>query len=262
MTLKSKGVLIPYSKSKDLDYARLAELSARLAEHYLGVPASVVEVQPVQTQVRWFKYEHESDPTRVEWNNSGRYQAFDISPYDETLLLDSDYFIQHDGLANWFGSDHDFVCHNNSWDVTGQNQFAPDRFVSANGFEMRWATVVYFKKNAHSERIFETWRNVHRNYAYYSNLLGFMGTPFRNDYAMSIAHQVCNGYANIGTIPYGLPALSTTDSVLDYNDRRWLLQYRMRNQKWNVIRYTGDLHAMNKPNILQSEIYTKLWNSV
>ena len=88
------------------------------------------------------------------------------------------------------------------------------------------------------------------SYEYYAELFGFTKRPFRNDFAMSIAHQICNGYANSGTFNYALPALSSSDSVLDYNDGRWLLKYQYK-ESHNVLRYTGDLHVMNKRSLLE-----------
>jgi len=47
VTLKSKGVLLLYSENSQLDYKRLAELSARLAEYYLDVPSTIVKLDVV-----------------------------------------------------------------------------------------------------------------------------------------------------------------------------------------------------------------------
>ena len=251
MTLKSKGILILYSESAQLDYLRLSELCARLAEKHLGVPSTVVKIEPKQKNFRTFRYPN-GELEGTEWNNIGRYSAYDLSPYDETILLDSDYIVQSDTLANYFGCDHDFVCHNSSWDVSGNDVFRHDRFLQngGNGFEMRWATVCYFKKSKHAQKIFDTWRMVYENYLYYSKLFGFKPAPFRNDFALSIAHQLCNGYANTATFDYALPALSSSDSVLDYANGRWLLKYQYK-ESHNVVRYTGDLHVMNKRSLLE-----------
>jgi hypothetical protein len=123
--------------------------------------------------------------------------------------------------------------------------------MTQNWFEMRWATVVYFKKSERAKRIFDAWRMVYENYAYYADLFGFSKSPFRNDFAMSIAHQICNGYTNISTFDYALPALSSSDSVLDYANGRWLLKYQYK-ESHNVVRYTGDLHVMNKRSLLEA----------
>ena len=248
MTSLSKGVLILYSESAQLDYKSLSDTCARLAEKHLDVPASVIEITPTQRNFRTFRYPN-GELEGTEWNNIGRYDALNLSPYDETILLDCDYIVQNNNLANYFGSDHDFICHNHSWDVTGNNLFRHDLYMTLNWFEMRWATVCYFRKTEHTKRLFDLWRSVYENYEYYANLFGFSKKPFRNDFALSIAHQICGGYANTGTFNYDLPALSSSDSILDYNNGRWLLKYEYRDSH-NVIRYTGDLHVMNKRSLL------------
>ena len=261
MILKSKGVLLLYSENKKLNYKRLADLSARLAECYLDVPVSIIEVKSTQKNIRTFRYDDGIET--IEWNNVGRYDAYNLSPYDETLLIDTDYFVQNSNLANYFGSFHNFLCHNTSWDISGNNVSRHDKFLTSggNGFEMRWATVIYFKKSKHSKFIFDTWRNVCENYDYYSDLIGFKPTPFRNDYALSIAYQICNGYTNNNTFVNLLPALSSTDSVLDYRNKNWLVKYKLK-QSYNILRYSGDLHVMNKKCILDTDLYDKLWKSV
>ena len=55
---------------------------------------------------------------------------------------------------------------------------------------------------------------------------------------MSIAHQLVNGYTNINTFEFEMPALSTTDSVIDYGSA-WLVKYRYKDSH-NVLRYKGD----------------------
>lgn len=260
MTLKSRGVLILYSESNQLDYKRLADLCARLAEHYLKVPVTIIKLTPDKKGRRVFKYEN-LELVTTEWNNGGRYSAYDLSPYDETLLIDADYFIQNDNLANYFGSDHDFLCHNKSWDVTSLGQLRGDESMAGNGFKMRWATVCYFKKSDHAKNIFSMWEKVANDYEYYSKLVGFALAPFRNDFCLSIAHQTCSGYSNVDTFPHDLPSASTVNKIIDYGNKNWLILYSNRN-KHNVIRYSGDLHVMNKRCILETDLYDKLWNSI
>lgn len=257
---KKQGILILWSPSDHINYERLAYLCGRLANRYLKVPIHIEAINPEQKNSRTFRWDNE-DLQTVEWNNIGRFNAYDISPFEETILIDSDYFVQNDNLANYFGSTYDFVCHSNSWDISGNDVFRHDKFLSLNRFEMRWATVVYFKKSKHAENIFTAWKTVYENYEYYSKLFGFRRHPYRNDFALSIAHQIANGYQNTNTFNYDLPALSSSDSVIDYANGRWLVKYAYKDTH-NVMRYTGDLHVMNKRCVLETNVYDKLWYSV
>lgn len=257
----SKGVLILYSENTSLNYKRLAELASRLAEHYLDLPCTVVKLQPVKKNVRTFRYDDGIET--IEWNNVGRYSAYELSPYDETLLIDADYFIQNTNLGNYFETTNSFLCHNTSWDISGNDVFRHDQYLTndGNGFEMRWATVIFFKKDTHAKNIFDTWKIVYENYEYYSRLFGFKFSPFRNDFALSIAYQICNGYKNTNTFIHKLPTISTTDTVLNYGNKNWLIKYKFK-ESYNVLRYKGDLHVMNKRCILDTDLYNKLWDSV
>ena len=51
---KSKGILFLYSENKSLNYKRLAELSARLAEYYLKLPTTIIETNPTQKKFKDF----------------------------------------------------------------------------------------------------------------------------------------------------------------------------------------------------------------
>lgn len=257
--MKSKGILLLYSESDKLDYLKLAELCARLAKYHTQLPVTIKQLNPKQKNARTFRWQDNKLET-MEWNNYNRCDAYNLSPYDQTLLIDVDYMIQNDTLAQYFYTDHEYMCHNHSWDITNNNVFRHDLYISNNKFEMRWATVVYFTKSSKNEMIFETWRSVQENYEYYSKLFGFSVTPYRNDFAMSISHQINYGYANINTFNYDLPALSSTDEIIDYNAGKWLVKYELKNTH-NVLRYTGDLHVMNKRSLLDSQVYDKLWNN-
>jgi len=257
--LKSKGILLLYSESDKLDYLKLAELCARLAKYHTQLPVTITQLNCDRKNIRTFRWQ-DDNLEKMEWNNFNRCDAYNLSPYDCTILIDVDYMIQNDSLSQYFFSDHEFICHNNSWDITGNNVFHHDEFMSQNKFEMRWATVIYFIKSNKNEQIFETWRTVQNNYDYYARLFGFSRSPYRNDFAMSISHQINSGYANTGTFNYNMPALSSTDEVIDYNNNRWLIKYRYKSGH-NILRYTGDLHVMNKRCLLDSKIYDKLWNS-
>lgn len=257
--MASKGILFLYSESKSIDYKRLADLSARLAEAHLKLPTTIIEVNTEQKGVRPFRWT-DNEIESVEWNNYDRCDAWNLSPYDETLLLDVDYCVQTDKLAHVFETYHDFLCHRDSWDVSGNDVFRHNKFLSQNGHDMYWATVVHWKRSDFTEKVFTTWHMVQQNFEYYSKLFGFPRTPYRNDFALSIAYQICNGYSAGKTFPWSMPALSSSDSIIDYNDR-WLVKYEYK-EGHNVLRYKGDLHVMNKRCLLEQELYSKLWSSV
>ena len=75
----------------------------------MDVAPSVIEIEITNTtQLPTFRYPN-GELEGTEWNNIGRYDALNLSPYDETILLDCDYIVQNNNPANYFGSDSDFI---------------------------------------------------------------------------------------------------------------------------------------------------------
>ena len=104
---------------------------------------------------------------------------------------------------------HELLCPNYSWDISGNDVFRHDKYLTASPetiLKCVGHSVMYFKKCKHSEQLFNTWRIVYNNYEYYSKLFDPKKIPFRNDFALSIAHQLCNGYANKNTFVNSLPS--------------------------------------------------------
>ena len=258
--MPSKGILFLFSESKDLDYERLAQLASRFARHYYDLPAEIVSINAKITGNRTFRWPDDNLQT-IQWNNYNRCFAFELSPYDETLLLDVDFLVQSDTYKGYFDSNHDFLCYKTSWDISGNDVFRHNLYISPNKFDMRWATVVFFKKNEYTHNLFNTWLMIQQEWLYYSKLFGFTADPFRNDYAMSIAHQIVNGYSNVNTFKYSLSTLSSTDEIIDYNNKSWLVKYKL-DDSYNVLKYKGDLHVMNKKCLLEKKLFNKLWDSV
>ena len=84
----------------------MAEYTAKRIEHFLGLPVTVVTDEQSLPDKQTFKFNDtiiaEPDATNIRdkqvWINKGRYQAYEFSPYDETLLLDTDYMVNSNKL--------------------------------------------------------------------------------------------------------------------------------------------------------------------
>ena len=66
------------------------------------------------------------------------------------------------------------MCYNNVWDVTQTNSFKNDATMTRSGLPMLWATVVYFRKCEIAYNIFESMKNIQRNWRYYAKFYGFL----------------------------------------------------------------------------------------
>lgn len=254
-THKSKGALIFAVNNSSIDYLALARVNARLVEHFLGLPTTIVTDKPSTSNTRTFRWHNNTET--VEWHNTNRFNALDHTPYDQTLLLDADYLILSDAYKSIINTDCDFLCHRHAVDISNTNTFDSDQCLSRNSsMPMYWATAVWFSKQ--SKHIFDTWRDVYKHYDFYSALYNFEHKPYRNDRAMSIALHTLSGMTHsVPVIPWAIPSLGTTDRVLNVKpDTTVTFDYatHWRDQPirdCNYIKNT-DVHIMNKSAITKT----------
>ena len=117
----SKGVLLFAFNNGKVDYYSMAIATAKRANKFLNLPVTVVTDSATDLTKYDYEFDNvvvvEADRTNLNalnevWINKGRYQAYTLSPYDETLLLDTDYLINSDTLLKPFDLYDDFMCHN------------------------------------------------------------------------------------------------------------------------------------------------------
>lgn len=255
----SRGALLLATPHETIDYTGFAKLAAKLVEKHLDIETHihVGEARPGNTRVfRW----HNNETVTVPWYNSDRTLAYDLSPYDETLLIDVDYLTFNNNLKQYFSGNHEFLCYNNVWDVTQTNSFKNDATMTRSGLPMLWATVVYFRKCELAHRIFETMKNIQSNWRYYAKLYGFKAGKYRNDFSLTVAHQLMNGYAGGTYFNHPLASLSTEDSIYKVEGDKLLIRYR-HGDKYNAVKLKSvNLHCMNKACLQDPEIYGALYD--
>lgn len=263
----SRGALLFAFNSPKYNYFKMAEYTAKRIEHFLQLPVAVVTDEQSLPEIPKYNFDKiiivEPDKTNTRdhsiWINKGRYQAYNLSPYEETLLLDTDYMVNSNKLSMLFDSPTDFCCH----DTTSflMNPDAAQEVLSVYSFQTLWATVVMFKKTLRSKQIFECLEMVQKNYDHYANIHNFIGGVFRNDYALTLALRIVNGHTSIKSdvIPWNLVHVGKNTSVYkDYNDE-FNTQYTVLFDNWKrgkirkeycTIKDT-DFHVMNKENFME-----------
>lgn len=209
---------------------------------------------------RSFKFTHSTE--RTVWHNQNRSSAYDLSPYDKTLLIDADYLMFNDSLAALFDTDVEIACFDEVYDVTGDPILKRGAVVGRPGVKMQWATVVYFQKCELAKGVFEFMSTIKEHYTYYSALYDFSLELFRNDFTLSIALQTLTGYSenNFNRIPGKLITANTGTEIIDIrpNGEIVLLWYD-KDQKSNVTKIrNANLHVMNKLTIVDPVILNKL----
>lgn len=260
--MKTGALLFAYNTG-DTDYLKIAEFTAKNISRWLGIPTSIVTDDNYESSVfdkviinqntksskRYF-YDRNSS---VEWRNSGRSHAYDLTPYDQTLLLDVDYIIASDQLQTVLNSSHDFICPASAIEVSGTKGDSP----TFGKFNMRmfWATVIMFRKTVHTQIIFELMKMIENNFSHYANLYGFPETPYRNDYALSIALSVVSGHLETKNhaIPWPMINIHPEHEVKMVDDDCFEVTYKKtsgRREKLfrNKIK-NQDIHIMGKSSL-------------
>jgi hypothetical protein len=133
-------------------------------------------------------------PGSVTWYNSNRTDAYTLSPWSQTLVLDADYVVASNQLATLLSIDKDFIAHQTAYDVTGHPEFNENNYFGRNRMPMSWATVMMFRRSRQAEMIFECMAMIKKNWHHYTALYGVNRPTYRNDYALSIALNIVSGH--------------------------------------------------------------------
>ena len=201
--------------------------------------------------VRLFK-DTTRDTEYASFRNMGRSDVYELSPYDETLVIDSDYFIMNNVLDQVWNSANDVMINCKYRDVSERHK---DNITYLDNFSipMYWATVFYFKKSDFAENLFTLISHIKYNYKYYYYLYNCSGNLFRNDFAFSMALHILNG-----SVAFDVPSLPIDylnnsfdlDDIYRVNSHDDIIMFCADAERITdhlLSRFTcTDLHIMNK----------------
>jgi hypothetical protein len=240
----TKGVLIYAFNNGEIDYLAMAKWSQKRIKRLLGLDTTIIsnaEQQATSGGTRTFN--SKTSP----WLNASRCNAWEDSPYDETIVLDADYIVNSNTLLKLFDTKQDFLIHQTVSDVTAQNHFNGQKSFGELHFPQSWATVFYFNRAKNNQLIFETVRMIKENYTHYANLYKFPRMPFRNDFAFSIALGMLNGHTITDNNGIKWPlTTASTNVVVSVEDDTIKLEYEKNNKHMRLEIADLDLHVMNK----------------
>ena len=247
-SVKSRGVVLFAFNTDTVDYEIISERAKRLIIHTLNLPVTIItEMTGTQTNTR-LGYAH-----GMQWFNGDRYRAYELSPYDETLLLDSDYLVLDNALLKILETtaDYNIVSNNQNFHQT----------MTGNMGEMSlnyvWATAIAFKKTLRSKMLFDLVGRVQNNYGYYCKLYNIRRSNFRNDYAFAIADNIINGYTASPGIPWTMLTVDKTVKALEIKNNKILVR---EDDVAHVISQQS-IHVMDKV-YLQSDNYNQFIEQV
>lgn len=263
----SQGAILFAFNSPKYDYYAMAEYTAKRINHFLNLPVTIVtDEQSVQSSTGYtFDKVITIEPDRNNkrdwgmWINKGRYQAYELSPYDETLLLDVDYMVNSDKLLKCFEVYDDFCCHDSTEFYMHPN--AAQEILSAFSFNTLWATVVAFKKTVRTKQIFECLKMVQDNFQHYANIHQFLASTYRNDYALTLALRIANGHIipKNDILPWNLMHVGKNTSIYANNTDEFNTEYTVMFDNWQRGKIKKeyltikdmDFHVMNKDNFVE-----------
>lgn len=193
----------------------------------------------------------------VDFINDSRVLAYNITPYDRTLILDSDFLIFSDQLNKYWSAPYDFLISPGMLELQ-QNTIGPKDY-ELNPYSIRqlWATTVMFSKTEDTKIFFDLLQYIKEEYNYFAHLYNFDPRQYRNDFTFSVA---CHVMSNHGTAPWHgelpVPLMFTdADSIDDIkNDGQitFVLSDLVRPNDYLLAKTQGqDVHIMNKRDILK-----------
>jgi len=278
----TRGILIYAHNNRTVDYALMAIISGGLAKKQLMVPASLVTDQSTvdwlaesnmldtasavfeniivvdrpQTDNQRRLHDGESNMV-VPFINSNRGSAWDLTPYDRTLLIDSDFLIFSNRLSEYWNVDADVLIGESINDIYGQERLGyNDVYISEVGVKLYWATTVMFSKTSDAKLLFDTVNFVKDHYQYYADIFRFDSRQFRNDIAFSVAKHILGGFEEDenGILP---PVLSLLDKDVLHEvigDRLTVLVSSRLGSDYCAAALSGvDVHVMNKQSIIRNK---------
>lgn len=246
--VKSKGVLV-FAFNTNVDYVAIADQTSQLIAHNLKLPVTLVtdhDANPAFAYDQIIRVDPQGETYRTEsasirWRNFGRHLAYELSPYDQTLLLDTDYLVMGDSLLKLFDSNQDYRIMHHNTDENGPSY----EMMGETSLPFVWATVILFKKTAKAQMLFDLVGKIQRNYNYYRQLYNIREGNYRNDYAFAIANNVLNGYNVNATqgIPWTMFTLNDKirEIKIDGNNLRVYL-----NNTAPLYMPQRDIHVMDK----------------
>jgi hypothetical protein len=241
------GALIFAFNNEQIDYVSMAQWSARNIERHLGIPTHIVTNEQVATtsiNSRWF----EDFGTTVTWHNQSRVNAYELSPWDQTLVLDADYIVASDQLKTLLHADEDFLAHRWAYDITNKDNFIEYNFFGEHRQPMWWATVMMFRRSIQARLVFESMIMIRDNWDHYKKLYKFSNRSYRNDYALSIALGIVDGHTpNHHGIPWNLASLTPEHKLIQLDQDEYRVDFLNQEQRPRWIKLKNqDFHAMGK----------------
>jgi hypothetical protein len=264
----SKGALIIAKDIEQIEYVRMARVAARLVTRNLGIPVALVTDEPCDHP----EFEHvivapkghnnhrttvmNNQQQTLSWYNMDRTRAYELSPWDRTLVLDSDMFLTTDALKSHIDADFDFAIAKSV--LEPNTGMIHNDMLSNTKIRHMWATIMIFNKCPKAEAVFDMAAHVINHYDSYARIYDFKKRPIRNDNAFSIACHLLGGYGatDMALKNYVMNNVNFTSKIRKIlPEGRFVIEYdrMIRDQVRTIVQKLppGDHHILNKLSLME-----------
>jgi len=272
--MSNQGVVMFAYNNNTIDYIKQSIFAAVQVKKILNLPVSlvtsaqdsvhlhnkfkkystvfqhvIINNDNTQSQLRDF-YNGALNKISDQWHNQLRSSAYALTPYEETLVMDTDFIIGNKNLLKCFHSKQDFLINQHAKYINRQHK--PEYQIenmSDTGIKMYWATVFFFRKTPRVQKLFELIAHIKLNWAYYRFIWTIHEKNFRNDYAFSMAlHEINHKQRSFWPqqLPDSLFYITDRDVAVSFKDNRWHLQLITAEGLLDTSAANINLHVMNK----------------
>ena len=256
------GALIFAFNNEHTDYIAMAAWSADRVRRHLNIPVAVITdctdparlakfdrviaANPVSGGTRYF----DDYKQNVTWYNASRTDAYSLTPWNQTLLLDADYVVCSDELKHLLEVPQDFMCHRLAWEITAIDYFEGLNYFGQHKMPMWWATVMMFQKSNMAQHIFESMNMIKQHWQHYKDLYHITGSQYRNDFALSIALGIVSGHTlKVNNIPWSLASILPEHEITQTDEDHFEIKYQDQGRLKRMTWHGMDFHAMGKKHL-------------
>lgn len=282
--MSSRGIVLFAINNARIDYIQLARMSSAFIRHNMPgtdiclitdtVGAGAVKgechfdivVTVPETFEEQFSNTRQYRDTQYygipdRFRNESRSLVYELSPFDETLLLDTDYLICNNVLGHVWGNPEEIMINAGAMSLSQTPLAQTEQRLNPFGIRMYWATAIYFKKCERAKLLFNLVQHIRDNWTYYKMLYDIPGHLFRNDYAFSIAIHILNGFVESDEYVSPLPDASIFTALdIDQfykingpNDLSFFMCDPHEHWRFRIGRFSGlNIHCMNKLSLLNN----------
>jgi hypothetical protein len=267
----SQGAVLIARNNKEIDYVKQAAFLAARIEKYLNLPTTLItdnveyldkhnlnsyfdSVISIDSNVPYTFKKYKDGlvyQNSLEFKNTNRSDVYSLTPYDETLLLDTDLIVSDDVFKNCFEQSADLLMYSNAFELSGWRDTSEFKFITDAGPKFYWATAVFFRKTKENKIFFNLVKHIQENWIHYKKLYQIVSPVFRNDFAFSIAVHIMNGYTTndfVKEMPGTLYYTTDRDELVELKEDNFLFLIEKENQHEQFLtRIKGKtVHVMNK----------------